>query len=61
MYQKEGIHQRSKGGDSGKSKFSGQGGVLETSYVSTTFHEIEILLTLIYFHPLGCFQGGCLY
>ena len=33
----------------GKSKFSGLGGVLKTSYVSTTLQEVEILHTLIYF------------
>ena len=33
---KEGFHRRSKGGDFGKSNFSGLGGVLETSFGSTT-------------------------
>ena len=33
---KEGFHRRSKGGDFRKSKFSGLGGVLETSFGSTT-------------------------
>ena len=38
----------------GKSKFSGLGGVLETSYHSTTLQEVWILSTLVYFHPKGC-------
>ena len=38
----------------GKSKFSGLGGVLKTSYHSTTLKEVEILLTLVYFYPKGC-------
>ena len=44
---KEGFHQRSKGGDFGKSKFSGLGGVLETSFSSTTLQEVGVLSTLI--------------
>ena len=32
----EGFHQRSKEGDLGKSDFSGLGGVLKTSFGSTT-------------------------
>ena len=43
----EGFHGRSEGGDFGKSKFSGLGGVLEIG--STMFQEVEILHTLVYF------------
>ena len=35
----------------GKSKFLCLGGVLETSYHSTTLQEIEVLHTLVYFQP----------
>ena len=52
---KEGFHRRSKGGGFEKSKFSGLGGVLKTSFRSTTLQEVEILYTLVYFHPKGCF------
>ena len=45
----EGFHQRSKGGDFGKSKFSGLGGVLETSFSFTMLQEVRILPTLVYF------------
>ena len=45
----------------GKSKFSGLGGVLDTSYHSTTLKKVGILPTFVYFHHLGCFKGGCLY
>ena len=45
---KEGVHQRSKGEDFGKSIFFGLGGVLETSFGSTTLQEVGILPTLIY-------------
>ena len=38
----------------GKSKFSGLEGVLETSYHSTMLQEVEILPTLVYFHPKDC-------
>ena len=58
---KERFHRISKGGDLEKSKFSGLGGVLETFYHSTTLQEVEIIPTLVYFHNLGCFKGGCLY
>ena len=37
---KEGFHRRSRGGDFGKSKFSGLGDVLETSFGSTTLQEV---------------------
>ena len=57
---KKGFHRKSEGGDLEKSKFSGYRGVLGTSYISTTLQEVGILLTF-YFHPLGCFKGGCLY
>ena len=40
-----------KEGDFGKSKFSGLGGVLETSFCSTKLQEVEILLTLLYLPP----------
>ena len=46
---KKGFHRRSKGGDFGKSKFSGLGGVLETSFGFTTLEEVWILPTLVYF------------
>ena len=52
---KNGFHQRSKGGDFGKSKFSCLEGVLETPFDSTMLKEVEILPTLVYFHPKGCF------
>ena len=45
---KEGFHRRFKGGDFGKSKFSGLGGVLETSFGSTTLREVGILPTFVY-------------
>ena len=57
---KKGFHQRSKGGDFEKSKFSGLGGVLETSFGSTTLQEVEIFPTLVYFHPKGLILGGML-
>ena len=38
----------------GKSKISGLGGVLDTSYHSTTLQEVGILPTLVYFYPKGC-------
>ena len=41
----EGFHRRSKGEDFGKSKFSGLGGVLKTSFGSTTLQEVRILPT----------------
>ena len=41
----------------GKSKFSGLGGVLKTSFDSTTLQEIGVLPTLVYFQPWGCFKG----
>ena len=44
---KEGFHRRSKGEDFWKSKFSGLGGVLETSFGSTTLQEVRVLSTLI--------------
>ena len=47
---KEGFHRRSKRVDFEKSKFSGLGGVLETSFGSTTLQEVGILPTLVYFH-----------
>ena len=55
----EGFYQRSKGGNFGKSKFLGLGGVLETSFSSTTLQEVWIL------HTKGCFVvfsalRGCL-
>ena len=46
----EGFHRKSKGVDFGKSKFSGLGGVLETSFGFTTLQEVRIFPTLIYFH-----------
>ena len=58
----EGFHQRSKGGDFGKSKFSGLRSVLETSFGSTTLQEIWFLLTLIYSYFLWIknLLRGCL-
>ena len=44
----------------GKSKFSGLGGVLETSFGSTTLQEVGILPILVYFHPKGMILGGML-
>ena len=46
---KEGFHRRSKGRDFGKSKFSGLGGVIKTSFDSTMLKEVGILHTLVYF------------
>ena len=46
---KEGFHRRSNGGEFRKSKFSGLGGVLETSFDSTMLQEVGILLNLVYF------------
>ena len=54
---KEGFHRRSKGEYLEKSKFLGLGGVCETSYHSTTFQEVGVLPTLVYFQPNGCFKG----
>ena len=54
-YQKEGFHRRFKGGDFGKSNFSGLRGVLETSFSSITLQEVGILSTFVYFHPKSCF------
>ena len=47
----EEFRRRSKGGDLKKSKFPGLGGVLETSYHSTTLQEVGVLPTLVYFQP----------
>ena len=44
---KKGFHRRSKGGDFGKSKFSGLGSVIETSFGSTMLQEVRILSTLV--------------
>ena len=46
----EGFHRRSKGGDLGKSKFLGLGGVPETSFGSTTLQDIGILPTWFIFN-----------
>ena len=46
---KEGFHRISKGGDFGKSNFLGLGGVLETSFSSSTLQEVGIFPTLVYF------------
>ena len=46
---KEGFRRRSKGGDFRKSNFLGLGGVLETSFDSTTLQEVWIPPTLVYF------------
>ena len=43
----EGFHRRSKGRDFRKSKFSGLGSVLETSFGSTTLQEVGVLSTLV--------------
>ena len=51
---KEGFHLRSKGGDFRKSKFSGLGGVLETSFGSNTLQEVGIPPTLVILHSKGC-------
>ena len=52
---KEGFHRRSKGGDFGKSKFSGLGDALETSFGSTTLQEVGVLPTLVLILPKGLF------
>ena len=44
---KKGFHRRFKGGDFRKSKFSGLGDVLETSFGSTTLQEVGVLPTLV--------------
>ena len=54
----EGFHRISKGGDFGKSIFSGLGDVLETSFCSTTLQEVGILHTLVYFYFKGLILGG---
>ena len=54
-----GFHRRPKGGDLGKSKSSGLGGVLETSFGSTTLQEIEIL-PMVLFPLYGLILGGML-
>ena len=54
---KERFHRRSKGVDFKKSIFSRLGGVLETSFGSTTLQEVGILHTLVYFHP-KCYFGS---
>ena len=56
----EGFHRSSKGGDFGKSKIFGLGGVLETSFDSSTLQEVGILPTLIYLHLKGLILGGML-
>ena len=56
----EGFHRRSRGGDFGKSKFSGLGGILVTSFGCTTLQEVGILPTLVYFHPKVLILGGML-
>ena len=43
----EGFHQRSKGGDLGKSKVLGLGGVLEASYIPTMLQKEGILPTFV--------------
>ena len=58
---KEGFHQRFKGGDFRKSKFSGLGGILKTFFGSTTLQEVGILFTLVYFYHKGLILGGMLY
>ena len=59
MYQKEGFHQRFKGGDLDKSKFSGLGGVLETSYHFTTLQKVGNLLTSVLFPSYGLIYEEC--
>ena len=54
---KEGFHRRSKGGDFWKSKFSGLGGVLETSFDSSTLKEVGILPTLVYLVMFYALKG----
>ena len=43
----EGFHQKSKGRDFGKSKFSELGDVLETSFGYATLQEVRVLPTLV--------------
>ena len=58
MFTKDEIfHKRSKRRDFWKSKFSGLGGVFETSFGSTTLQEVGILRTLVYFHPKRLILG----
>ena len=54
----EGFHRRFNGGDLGKSKVFGLGGVLEASYTSTTLQEVRFFPALVYLHLKGLF-GGC--
>ena len=45
----EGFHRKSKEGDFGKSKFSRLGGVLETSFGSSTLQKVGIIPIFVYF------------
>ena len=45
----EGFHRRSKGRGFRKSNISGLGGVLKTSFGSSTLQEVGIIPTLVYF------------
>ena len=58
MYKKRGFHRRFKGGDLGKSKVFGFGGVLVASYTSTTLQEVGFFPTLVYLYLKGL-CGGC--
>ena len=59
---KKGFHQISKGGDFGKSKFSGLRSVLETSFDFSMLQEVGILHTLVYSYFLWIknLLRGCL-
>ena len=48
---KEGFPRGPKEDIWGKSKFSGLGGVLDTSFSSTMLQEAGVLPTLVYFQP----------
>ena len=55
MYQKGGISPKIQRRRFGLSKFLGEGGVLEGSYISSTLQEVGILPTLVYFYLRGLF------
>ena len=56
---KEGFHQRSIGGDLGKSRASSLGSVLRLPTVSTTLQELWIFPTLVYSYIWADFGIDC--
>ena len=58
---KGGISPKIQRSDFGEIKVFEFRSILETSYHSTTLQDIRIPPTLVYFHPLSCFKGGCLF